>query len=149
MLKKKFVKDKCVTCKQCMIACALRQSVSKDIYKAFSENPKPQYRIRIVTKKGKPHSIVCQNCAKPKCKEACEYGAITKYEDGNVVIDQEKCVGCWACVDACPFGAIFKDEVQSVALNCDDCRNYNDMACVEACKTEALIYAEQPATVGS
>ncbi len=150
MLKKKFVKNKCVTCKQCMIACAIRQSTSQDVFEAFSENPTPQYRIRIVTKKDKPHSIVCQNCAKPKCRESCEYDAITKYEDGNVVIDQEKCTGCWACVDACPFGSITKDEVRTVALNCDDCRNYNDMACVESCKTEALIYAKQPAAaVGS
>lgn len=141
MLKKRFVKDKCVTCKQCMIACAVRHSATKDIYTSFSEVPRPGYRLQITVKKDKPHATVCQNCAKPKCKEACKYGAITKYEDGNVVIDQAACTGCWDCVEACPFGAIFKDVEMKVALNCDDCKGYSDMACVTACKTEAMVYA--------
>lgn len=83
---------------------------------------------------------VCQDCAKPKCMAACEYDAITKYEDGNVVIDREKCVGCWACVDACPFNAITKHTELNFAYNCDDCKGFDTMACVEACKTDALVY---------
>ena len=109
MLKKKFVKDKCVTCKQCMMECSVRHSASRNLYEAFTETPKSQYRLQVSIRKDKPHMTVCQNCAKPKCKESCEYEAITKYEDGNVVIDTKKCVGCWACVTACPFGAITKN----------------------------------------
>jgi carbon-monoxide dehydrogenase iron sulfur subunit len=130
MLKKKFVKDKCVTCKQCMIECAVRHSVSKNIAEAFAE---------------KPHMTVCQNCSKPKCMAACEYGAITKYEDGNVIIDTKKCVGCWACVTQCPFGAITKDAELNFAFNCDDCKGFETMACVETCKTGALVYTEKHA----
>ncbi len=140
MLKKKFAKDKCVTCKQCMFACAVRHSVSKDVFTAISEEPKSTPRLTVSIRKDKPHMTVCQNCAKPKCRESCEHGAITKYEDGNVVIDQEKCVGCWECVTACPFGAIYKEAEMEVAINCDDCKGYDDMACVEACKTGALTY---------
>ncbi|MDO8137661.1 MAG: 4Fe-4S dicluster domain-containing protein [Candidatus Brocadiales bacterium] len=142
MLKKKYIKDKCVTCKQCMIACAVRHSASKDIYTAISEVPRSSYRLQVSTRKERPHMTVCQNCAKPKCMEACKYGAITKYEDGNVVIDQVACTGCWDCVGACPFGAISMDTELMVAINCDDCRGYQDMACVTACKTQALVYTE-------
>lgn len=90
MLKKKFIKEKCVTCKQCMIECAVRHSASGNLYEAFTETPKSQYRLQVSIRKDKPHMTVCQNCAKPKCMAACEYGAITKYEDGNVIIDTKK-----------------------------------------------------------
>lgn len=145
MLKKKFVKDKCVTCKQCMIECAVRHSVSKNIAAAFAETPKPRYRLQVSIRKDKPHMTVCQNCSKPKCMAACEYGAITKYEDGNVIIDTKKCVGCWACVTQCPFGAITKDAELNFAFNCDDCKGFETMACVETCKTGALVYTEKHA----
>ncbi len=140
MHQKKFNKDKCVTCKQCMFACSVRHSISKDVFTCISEEPKSIPRITISIRKDKPHMTSCQNCAKPKCRESCEYGAITKFEDGNVIIDREKCVGCWKCVDACPFGAISMQVEMKVAVNCDNCKGYEDMACVEACKTEALVY---------
>jgi anaerobic carbon-monoxide dehydrogenase iron sulfur subunit len=142
-MKKKFVKDKCVTCKQCMIECAVRHSVSMSLVGAFAESPKPRYRLQVSLRKEKAYMTVCQNCAKPKCLESCEYDAITKYEDGNVIIDTEKCVGCWACIEACPFDAITKDTELNFAFNCDDCKGFDTMACVEACKTDALIYTHK------
>lgn len=145
MLKKKFVKDKCVTCKQCMIECAVRHSRSMNLVEAFAETPKPRNRLQVSIRKDKPHMTICQNCSKPKCMAACEYGAITKYEDGNVIIDTKKCVGCWACVTECPFGAITKDTELNFAFNCDDCKGFDTMACVEACKTGALVYTEKHA----
>ncbi|KKL94379.1 hypothetical protein LCGC14_1865260 [marine sediment metagenome] len=140
MLKKKFSSKNCVTCKRCMVECSIRHSQAQDLYLSPLETPAPVPRININFRKDKPHATVCQNCAKPKCIESCEYEAITKYEDGNVVISQEKCTGCWACIDACPFKAITKETEMEVAINCDDCRGYDDMACVEACKTYALTY---------
>lgn len=147
MLKKKFASKNCVTCKRCMVECSIRHSQAQDLYLSPLETPAPIPRININFRKDKPHATVCQNCAKPKCIESCEYEAITKYEDGNVVISQEKCTGCWACIDACPFKAITKETEMEVAINCDDCRGYDDMACVEACKTYALTYIEKKVAV--
>lgn len=151
MLKKKFTSKNCVTCKRCMVECAIRHSQAQDLFSSPSENPIPIPRINIRFRKDKPHATVCQNCKNPKCKESCEYDAITKYEDGNVVIDQEKCTGCWTCIDACPFGAITKELEMGVAFNCDDCKGFDDMACVEACKTFALTYIKKkvPVAVGA
>ena len=150
MLKKKFTSKNCVTCKRCMVECSIRHSQAQDVFLTPFENPAPVSRINIRYKKDKPHATVCQNCKNPKCRESCEYDAITKFEDGNVIIDQEKCTGCWACIDACPFGAITKEAEMGVAFNCDDCKGYDDMACVEACKTSALNYVEkkEPAVAG-
>jgi carbon-monoxide dehydrogenase iron sulfur subunit len=85
---------------------------------------------------------VCQNCTRPKCVASCKYGAITKHEDGEVTIDNTKCVGekCWVCVTACSVGSIAKNAELNFAFNCDDCEGFATMACVEACKTGALTY---------
>ena len=76
-----------------MIECAARHSQSQDVILSSFEDPAPVSRINISFRKDKPHANYCQNCKKPKCRESCEYGAITKFEDGNVIIDQEKCTG--------------------------------------------------------
>jgi anaerobic carbon-monoxide dehydrogenase iron sulfur subunit len=145
MVKKKFIKDNCVTCKRCVLECAVRHSASGNLYDAANETPKPRGRLHVLIRKDKPYMAVCQNCAKPKCIEACQYGAITKYEDGEVVIDTSKCVGdnCWACVEACPVGSVSKNTELNVAFNCDDCKGFATMACVEACRTRALVYTEK------
>ena len=147
MVMKRFKSKNCVTCKRCMIECAVRHSQAQDFVLSSLELPAPVPRINISFRKDKPHATVCQNCKNPKCRESCEYGAITKFEDGSVVIGQKKCNGCWECFDACPFGAIIKEAEMNVAINCDDCRGYDDMACVEACKTSALYYVEKRAVV--
>jgi Fe-S-cluster-containing hydrogenase components 2 len=130
-----------------MIECAVRHSQAQDFVLSSLEQPAPVPRINISFRKDKPHATVCQNCKNPKCRESCEYGSITKYEDGNVVIDQETCTGCGECINACPFGAITKETEMNVAINCDDCKGYDNMACVEACKTYALHYVEKQAVV--
>jgi carbon-monoxide dehydrogenase iron sulfur subunit len=147
MVMKRFKSKNCVTCKRCMIECAVRHSQAQDFVLSSLEIPAPVTRININFRKDKPHATVCQNCKNPKCRESCEYGAITKFDDGNVVIDQKKCTGCWECIDACHFSAITKEAEMDIAFNCDDCRGYDDMACVEACKTSALYYVEKRAVV--
>ena len=143
MLKKKFNKDKCVTCKHCMMACAVRHSASQNIYEAASESPKPRYRLWVSLRKDKPFITVCQNCVKPKCIPVCKDNAITKYDDGEVIIDPKKCTGCMDCVKVCAMGAIQANAELNFAFQCDDCAGYDDMACVEACHTGALTYADK------
>lgn len=51
--------------------------------------------------------IICRQCAKAPCKDACPEAAITLREDGAWIIDYERCNACLKCIDACPFEAIF------------------------------------------
>ncbi len=136
--RKKFVDYKCENCDRCMTECAVRHSKSKTLIGAVTETPPPLPRLLVDKVDGKTTMAVCQNCGKPRCIAACEFHAIIEYHDGNVVIDQKECVGCWACVNACPFGAIQKDKKRRIAINCDNCVGYEDLGCVKACPTKAI-----------
>jgi Fe-S-cluster-containing dehydrogenase component len=73
-------------------------------------------------------------------------------EDGIVLVDYDKCIGCKYCSWACPYGARELDEQQQVMTKCTLCvdRIY-DMtlpeaerkpACVLACPTSARLFGD-------
>lgn len=130
--------ERCETCHTCEIACVLNHLEANDIDEAMMIDPKMHQRIVIVEKKDKPHARVCVNCKKPKCVDACEVEAITKQEDGTVILDEEKCTGCWNCIEACPFDAIVKLEECNISIKCDLCGGGDYQACVSSCPTKAL-----------
>ncbi len=44
----------------------------------------------------------CEQCAYERaCENSCIFDAFERDENGRVVINPEKCIGCGACVDAC------------------------------------------------
>lgn len=162
MKKKIIVKlDKCIGCRSCEIACAREHSPSKsgeritaDTRKALSRisvrtgltNPtdapemrpqKGKSKTAIMT--GKAYPIRCRHCDDPKCVEACMSGALIKNEEGVVIHNPDKCVGCWMCIMACPYGAIKRDLKNKIIVKCDLCPHRDTPACVEACKTGAIV----------
>ncbi|SMC63207.1 carbon-monoxide dehydrogenase iron sulfur subunit [Desulfocicer vacuolatum DSM 3385] len=146
--------EKCVGCKHCYLACAQVHSQSDDIFGAINETPVPRARIFVdIVHDQKPFANRCRHCEPSPCLSACPSGAIFREEKTeSVLIDQEKCINCAMCAMACPFGVIrFYPEADMpfqrvVAVKCDNCVDRileNQLpACVEACKTGALVYGE-------
>jgi Fe-S-cluster-containing dehydrogenase component len=98
---------RCVGCKACMVACKAENKtppgVSYTMVVAEALADRPDDRPVFMTKP-------CFHCENPPCVPVCPVGATFKREqDGIVVVDYEKCIGCRYCVTACPYGARFFD----------------------------------------
>ena len=98
-------------------------------------------------------SMSCNHCEQPACLENCPVGAYTKLEDGTVIQDHSKCIGCKTCVSACPYGAPSYDEESSTTYKCDGCydrRQRGEMpACVSACPGANIALDEMDALQSS
>lgn len=90
-------------------------------------------------------STACYHCEEPPCMDVCPASAITKRDDGIVLIDADKCIGCRYCEWACPYGAPQIDD-SGVMTKCDLCHDYVDAgqkpACVSVCPMRALEFGD-------
>ncbi|MFQ3293308.1 MAG: Fe-S-cluster-containing dehydrogenase component [Halobacteriales archaeon] len=107
--------------------------------------------------------VQCQHCEDPSCTKVCPVQATWKEEDGIVVVDYDRCIGCKYCVTNCPYDArrfnfsdpnVPEDEINpdmhylgnrprpaEVVEKCTFCvqrtRDGRYPACVEACPVGA------------
>jgi len=95
----------------------------------------------------------CLHCEFPECVTVCPTGASYKRaEDGIVLVDAEKCIGCKLCSWACPYGAREYDEIEGVMKKCTLCidKIYNENlaveervpACVSTCPSNARHFGD-------
>ncbi|RLC28665.1 MAG: 4Fe-4S ferredoxin [Deltaproteobacteria bacterium] len=54
---------------------------------------------------GKPFLVLCNHCENPPCCRVCPTKSTWQREDGIVMIDPHRCIGCRFCMAACPFGS--------------------------------------------
>ncbi|WP_373500536.1 sulfate reduction electron transfer complex DsrMKJOP subunit DsrO [Desulfococcus sp.] len=52
-----------------------------------------------------PFLVLCNQCQNPPCVRACPTKATFQREDGIVMMDFHRCIGCRFCMAACPFGS--------------------------------------------
>jgi molybdopterin-containing oxidoreductase family iron-sulfur binding subunit len=116
--------SKCRNARQCVTAC---QS---------AHNLRPyEYHINTLVMQESTNTAPyfmpkpCQHCDNPPCVSVCPVDATFKRQDGIVLIDNERCIGCRFCIAACPYSArIFhwekpleveedKDKVYDIELN--------------------------------
>ncbi|VBB47688.1 Hdr-like menaquinol oxidoreductase iron-sulfur, subunit 1 [uncultured Desulfatiglans sp.] len=49
--------------------------------------------------------LMCNHCTNPPCVRVCPTQSTWKREDGIVMMDMHRCIGCRFCMAACPYGA--------------------------------------------
>lgn len=95
---------KCDGCGRCTQACAKMHFIPDD----------PPYHRQYIpvlvmhdAKLAAPYYFPrpCFHCDVPPCTKVCPVNATYKTQDGTVLIDNERCIGCRFCMAACPYGA--------------------------------------------
>ncbi|MFA4837129.1 MAG: 4Fe-4S dicluster domain-containing protein [Dehalococcoidia bacterium] len=104
-------------CTDCTQACHLKHNVPniadkkheiKWIWETEFQHAFTEYMENDLLKermKGVPYFVLCNHCANPACTRVCPTKATFKREDGVVMMDYHRCIGCRFCVAACPYGA--------------------------------------------
>lgn len=90
--------SKCDGCKKCTEACQKMHFTPPDrewirVFKMQDAKETSPYYFP------KP----CFHCDNPPCTRVCPVGATFKRQDGIVLIDNERCIGCRFCIAACPY----------------------------------------------
>ncbi|RLF58835.1 MAG: 4Fe-4S ferredoxin [Thermoplasmata archaeon] len=165
---------KCDECKKCVEACRSAHNIPEfnnlkdqvdwiwliDFEKAFPEQFHKFMREDLENKKV---PILCNHCDDAPCVKVCPTKATWKREDGIVMMDYHRCIGCRYCMAACPYGSRsfnwrnprpyireinedFPTRMKGVVEKCNFCaerlREGKQPACVEACDRGAMIFGD-------
>lgn len=140
--------SRCTGCYSCATACKNWNGVAPKVTDAPGTQG-PKWR-RVVTIESGAYpdakivslSLACMHCEQPACEAVCPTGAISKRaEDGIVVVDNTKCIGCHYCFFACPFGVpqYGPDGTMQKCQYClDRTTKGQDPACVATCPAKAI-----------
>ena len=90
--------DRCAGCFACAVACKEENQVAPGI---FWEKIKRDENVRDNVINW--FRMSCMHCDDPACMKVCPMKAIHKGPHGEVLVDQQKCIGCKMCANACPY----------------------------------------------
>src|SRR3990172_2766350 len=94
---------RCTSCYACVVACKAHHAIlDETVYwrrvTALEGGAHPHVRVANL-------SLSCMHCENPACRDVCPTQAIHKRsEDGLVLVDSSRCIGCKVCGVACPYG---------------------------------------------
>jgi len=157
--------DTCVGCNACAVACKQWNTSGTTgpltDFEPYGKDPTGVWfnRIRNYEVGDYPESktvhfpMSCMHCDDAACVTVCPTGASYKREeDGIVLVDQDKCMGCNYCAWACPYGARELDREDGVMKKCTLCvdRIYDQNlpederqpACVMTCPSHSRYFGD-------
>ncbi|MDO5683912.1 MAG: 4Fe-4S dicluster domain-containing protein, partial [Propionibacteriaceae bacterium] len=131
--------NRCTGCRSCEIACKQENQLGASLR---------WRRVREMTNEYAGSatmyflSMACNHCEDPVCVKVCPTQALGQRDDGIVLIDDGKCIGCRYCQWACPYDALEFNSETGRMTKCTMCVQRVDAgqepACVEGCPTDAL-----------
>lgn len=157
--------EKCIACRACQVSCKRWNDLPGEETTFNNEwtNPlklssktythirfKLEHNENTGATKWRFFNWRCMHCHKPACAEACPVNAITKYEEGPVVINGDRCIGCKFCISECPFGVPQFDAATEKVNKCHMCFDRvpsKEPACVQSCPTGALVFGTRDSII--
>jgi len=157
--------SKCVGCNSCTVACRAEHGTPAGIQyhkvRKYEVGKYPAAKMKFLP-------MPCMHCQDPPCLRVCATGATYQRDDGLVLIDDKKCMGCKYCVLACPYESRQlieviesyysgnnptpyevlkqKDLKKGVVCKCDFCAARLAVghlpACVETCPAQARDFGD-------
>ena len=100
--------DRCIGCRTCMVACKIHNSIPPGTWWhrvetiGSEEHLFPLGEYPNLSESFLP--VLCNHCDNPPCVKVCPVEATWKGEDGIVLVDYDRCIGCRYCMTACPYG---------------------------------------------
>ncbi len=93
--------ERCFGCRACVQACKVENNtpgaVSWMYLFRYEEGSYPNVTVGYMSRP-------CMHCSNPPCVKVCPVGARFRREDGLVLTDFRRCIGCRYCQVACPYG---------------------------------------------
>ena len=107
--------------------------------------------------------VLCNHCTQPACTRVCPTRATWKRDDGLVMMDYHRCIGCRYCMAACPYGSRsfnfenprpylkkidpgYPTRTAGVVEKCNFCEERLAVGklpvCVDACPDNALLFGD-------
>ncbi|MEW6702444.1 MAG: 4Fe-4S dicluster domain-containing protein [Bacteroidota bacterium] len=155
----------CIGCRKCEWACKITHNLktpSLESYKdrnIFKQKRRPDDKALTVVNEYQNNNadkfpidvkVQCMHCDHPACVSACIVGALSKQENGSVIWDSNRCIGCRYCMVACPFqipAFEFEKALKPDIKKCDFCFDRTVQgklpACTEICPVEAVTYGRR------
>lgn len=125
--------EKCIGCRTCELVCSFGH------YQQF--NPKmANVKVYEYEKAAVAIPLMCMQCEEPSCMKVCPVNAITRDEQGAVVINYNKCIGCRMCLNACPLGNVSYHPALHRVFKCDLCGG--EPKCAAYCPGGAIVFED-------
>ena len=137
--------DRCIGCKGCQVACHMENGTALGTNRIKVHQVGPFGTYPDLTMYFLPS--LCQQCENPTCVSVCPTMAIHKnIEDGVVLLDTDKCIGCQSCNRACPYHvntfSLTRNHMDKCTICAQNRADGGDPACVRNCAGRALHYGD-------